>query len=124
VYVVYKKRLLHFILDISNQGPKIKIFKNFPAEHINTIFAERPKKGEKSQRFKKKFLTEHIKFLPGSLKRRKSGEISCITHLTGLGFINIFNIFNIFRLEQYFQYFFNIFKTHQYFLPISTNIYY
>jgi len=41
-----------------------------------SIFARRPKKGEKESKILKNFLfREHIKFLPGSLKKRKSGRI-------------------------------------------------
>jgi len=49
----------------------VKIFSNFPAEHIN-IFHEAKKKGKES-RFS--FLAEHTNFLPGSVKRRKSSQI-------------------------------------------------
>jgi len=49
---------------------EVKIFKGFPAEHINQYLPGGLKRGKKSNVFKT-FLAEHIKFFPGSIKRRK-----------------------------------------------------
>jgi len=50
-------------------------FQIFSCRSQNTsIFAKRAKKGEESKIFKK-FLAEHTKILPGSLKSRKLGQI-------------------------------------------------
>jgi len=60
---------------------EVKIFRNFPAA---SIFARKLKKGKRVKIFKT-ILAEHIKFLPESLKRRKSGHIfpkfSCRTRI-------------------------------------------
>jgi len=52
---------------------EVEIFRNFPAKHIN--ICQKAKKEERVKDFQKKFLAEHVKILPGSQKRRRSGQI-------------------------------------------------